>query len=106
MRRYNLVSVPTTASDPDGDELFDPDLVKMPENPRHRRIIELLAVAADRALRPEQVVYRDMNWYPLDGGTALAPDIMVLPAEAMDADVEPYPNSYFDNAPRAGRPRR
>jgi Putative restriction endonuclease len=67
----------------DDDRCYDPDDVKMPESPEHRRVIDAIGIVASRLLGPEVVVYRDMNWYPTDGGNAVAPDLMVLPASAI-----------------------
>ncbi len=64
----------------DDDRCFDPDDLKMPESPEHRRVIDAIGIVASRLLGPDVVVYRDMNWYPTDGGNAVAPDLMVLPA--------------------------
>lgn len=66
----------------DDDRCYDPDDVKMPESPEHRRVIDAIGIVASRLLGPDLVVYRDMNWYPTDGGNAVAPDLMVLPASA------------------------
>lgn len=63
------------------DPLFDPDLVKMPESPDHRRAVDLIGLATTQLLDPSQhEVFRDLNWYPPDGGTHIAPDVMVVPA--------------------------
>lgn len=72
------------------DRFVDPDELKVPENPRHRRVIELVGALAGNALRPEHTVYRDMNWYPRDGGTAVAPDVMVLPADVLATGAKSY----------------
>jgi Putative restriction endonuclease len=74
----------------DVDDDFDPDTLKMPDNPRHRRIIEAIGVAADTQVDSSVVVYRDMNWYPPDGGNAVAPDIMVLPSGVIGSDDNSY----------------
>ena len=66
----------------DDDRCFDPDDLKMPESPEHRRVIDAIGIVASRLLGTDVVVYRDMNWYPTDGGNAVAPDLMVLPANA------------------------
>lgn len=67
----------------DDDEFVaDPDELKMPESPEHRRVIDAIGVVASLLLEPALVVYRDMNWYPPDGGNAVAPDLMVLAADA------------------------
>jgi hypothetical protein len=79
------------------DPLFDPDELKMPESPAHRRTIDVIALAASRLLGPEHRVFRDMNWYPTDGGTAIAPDLFVLPADALPLPpgaVASWPKSY------------
>ena len=39
----------------------DPDTLKMPENPAHRRIIETISLVAARHLPADVVCYRDMN---------------------------------------------
>jgi hypothetical protein len=64
------------------DRCFDPDDLKMPESPEHRRVIDAIGIVASRLLGSDVVVYRDMNWYPTDGGNAVAPDLMVLPTNA------------------------
>ncbi|MFN0025792.1 MAG: Uma2 family endonuclease [Acidimicrobiales bacterium] len=61
-------------------DLVDPDQLTVPESPAHRQATELIAVLAQHLLGPDQTVYRNMNWYPLDEGSAMAPDVMVLPA--------------------------
>jgi Putative restriction endonuclease len=77
------MSMATATDRLDDDEFFvDPDELKMPENPEHRRVINAIGVVARRALEPNARVYRDMNWYPPDGGNAVAPDLMVLPDSA------------------------
>jgi len=78
--------------DLDVDEGFvpDPDDLKMPENPRHRRAVEMVAAATERRLGSDLVVYRDMNWYPTDRANAVAPDIMVLPAGTLRGRAKSY----------------
>lgn len=73
------------------DELFDPDDLKMPENPHHRRVVDAIGLAATSLLGSGFDVFRDMNWYPPDEGNAMAPDVMVLPAGAFVAapDLKP-----------------
>lgn len=56
-----------------------PDELKMPENPLHRRVAETVAHAVHLAVGGRLDCFRDMNWYPRDGGNAIAPDVMVLP---------------------------
>jgi Putative restriction endonuclease len=80
----------TIADRLEADDAIDPDTLKMPENPKHRRIIDAIAVAAETQLDVGVVVYRDMNWYPPDGGNAVAPDVMVLPAGVLQPDDNSY----------------
>lgn len=90
------MSMPAVSFD---DERFvDPDDVKMPERPVHRQAVDLIALAATQLLGPQSRVFRDMNWYPADGGGAVAPDVMVLPADALEA----WPRSYRQD--RTGGP--
>ncbi len=94
------MSMPVTVVADDEDELFDPDDLKMPESPHHRRAVDAIGLAATSLLGPDFEIFRDMNWYPSDGGSdseppggggAVAPDIMVLPAGAFVAapDLKP-----------------
>jgi hypothetical protein len=83
-----LMSTVTDWRDLDDD--FDPDTLKMPENPKHRRLIDAIGLVANHYVGAGTVVYRDMNWYPPDGGNAVAPDLMTLPAGALDADSNSY----------------
>ncbi len=62
------------------DPPVDPDEVTVPESPEHRRVVELIAVVAGLYLPNTVVCHRNMNWYPLDQGNAVAPDVMTLPA--------------------------
>ena len=73
-----------TATDWVDDDEFvpDPDELKMPESPEHRRVIDAIGIVATLLLQPTVRVYRDMNWYPSDGGNAVAPDLMVIPTDA------------------------
>lgn len=73
------------------DFSVDPDTVKVPERPDHRQAIDVIAMAAIKLLGTDFDVFRDMNWYPPDGEGAIAPDIMVLPAESLvpPADAAP-----------------
>lgn len=90
------MSMPALVFDED-DPLFDPDELKMPESPAHRQTVDAIALAAVDLLGPDQRVFRDMNWYPDDGGSAVAPDIMVLPADALPLPPGPvvdWPRSY------------
>lgn len=73
----------------DDEYYFDPDDLKMPESPQHRRVTNLIAATAQRLL-PELAVYSDMNWYPLDGGNAVAPDVMTLRKATLTDDDKSY----------------
>ena len=82
---------------PDEDEIFDPDTLKMPESYEHRTACDVIGLAAVELLSPDQDVFRDMNWYPLDEGNAIAPDVFVLPAGALAASgdsADELPKSY------------
>jgi Uma2 family endonuclease len=81
------VSVP--AVDHDDEFIVDPDDLKMPESPEHRRVTDLIAAVAERLL-PDTAIYRDMNWYPLDGRTAIAPDVMTLPIGIVQRGMKSY----------------
>jgi hypothetical protein len=74
------VSMPAAIEPVDFDEPALPDELKVPENPDHRRIADAIALAAARGLPADVVLYRDMNWYPLDGRSAMAPDVFALRA--------------------------
>lgn len=88
--------MPTTVDCLDVDDNIDPDTLKMPENPRHRRIIDAIGMVANHYVGAGTVVYRDMNWYPPDGGNAVAPDLMTLPAGALDPGSSSYRQSESD----------
>lgn len=70
--------------------VVDPDEVKVPESPQHRAAVDLIALAAQRRLGGTARIYRDMNWYPTDGGNAVAPDALVLPPGALEPDDRSY----------------
>lgn len=70
--------------------VLDPDTLKVPESAAHRQAIDLVGLAVTHTLGSQVQVFRDMNWYPTDGGGPVAPDLMVLPAGA----IEPSPTSY------------
>ena len=74
----------------DDQPVLDPDSLKMPETPAHRRAVDLIGLAASRLLGVDSRVFRDMNWYPTDGGGPMAPDLMVLPAVAIGPDLRSY----------------
>lgn len=86
----------TTADWLDADDDLDPDTMKVPENPEHRRIVDAIGIVASRALRPHTMVYRDMNWYPPDGGNAVAPDIMTLPSGVLPHEGKSYRQTDVD----------
>lgn len=73
-----------------GAPFVDPDVVKVPESPEHRRIVDLIAQQATLALGHGVVCYCDMNWYPTDGGPAVAPDVQVLPAGLLPEGARSY----------------
>ena len=49
----------------------------------------LMSTATDW-LVADAVVYCDMNWYPPDGGHAMAPDLMTLAAGVLDPEANSY----------------
>jgi Uma2 family endonuclease len=77
------------AVDRDDESFIDPDDIKMPESPEHRRVTDLIAAATERLL-PSIAVYRDMNWYPRDAGHAVAPDVMTLPEGTLPSRAKSY----------------
>ncbi|MCP5027906.1 MAG: Uma2 family endonuclease [Actinomycetia bacterium] len=85
--------MPAMPFDDDGPMLH-PDDLKMPERAAHRQAVDLISLAAIRLLGSDIRVFRDLNWYPSDGGNAVAPDVMVLPADAVDES----PRSYRQGA--------
>ncbi|MCP5025215.1 MAG: Uma2 family endonuclease [Actinomycetia bacterium] len=74
--------------------MLHPDDLKMPERAAHRQAVDMIALAAIRLLGSDVRVFRDLNWYPNDDGNAVAPDVMVLPADAVDES----PRSYRQGA--------
>lgn len=72
------------------DRPIDPDELKMPESPAHRQAVDLIALLARDRLGPAWAVYCDMNWYPPDGGNAVAPDLMVLAQGARPPKAKSY----------------
>ena len=83
------MSMPALQFD-DDQPVLDPDSLKVAETAAHRRTIDLVGLAATHLLGSQVQVFRDMNWYPTDGGGPVAPDLMVLPA----GTTEPSPTSY------------
>lgn len=83
------MSMPALQFD-DDQPVLDPDTLKVPESAAHRQAIDLIGLAITHTLGSQVQVFRDMNWYPTDGGGPVAPDLMVLPAGA----IEPSPTSY------------
>jgi Putative restriction endonuclease len=86
------------AVDLDDQPFIDPDELKMPESPEHRRVADLIGAAAE-ILMPDRAVYRDMNWYPPDSGNAVAPDVMVLPAGSLPERAKSYRQSQGGPTP-------
>lgn len=86
------------AVDHDDESFVDPDDIKMPESPEHRRVTDLIAAVAERLL-PHLAIYRDMNWYPRDGGNAVAPDVMTLPAGSLPTLAKSYQQSVDGPVP-------
>ncbi len=79
-----------SAVDLDADDLFDPDDLKVAENPHHRRVAEAFGLAMEHELKARVVCYRNMNWYPLDGGGPIAPNVMVLPPPPLPPEIKSY----------------
>jgi len=74
-----------------GDEFqVDPDELKVPENPLHRQVTDVISVVATELLNRDVRLFRDMNWYPTDGGNVIAPDIMVIAADAVPVGDKSY----------------
>ena len=69
---------------------YYPDEVQVPEARAHRSMAVLLKAAIGRALGPSSYVDGNLNWYPSDGGEAVAPDAMVLPADLIPANATSY----------------
>ena len=72
----------------------------MPEGRAHRRMALLVQAAASALLGEAAQVEGNLNWYPRDGGSPVAPDVMVLPAGTLEpqatsyqqADGQPFPS--------------
>jgi len=80
---------------------LSPDEVMVPEGRSHRRVAELCHVAVTHALGSAWQVDANLNWYPLDGGGPVAPDVMVLPAGAGPPDARSYQQGPADPSPSA-----
>lgn len=83
------MSMPALQFDDEAPYL-DPDELKVPESAAHRQMVDVIGLAAATLVEPDHRVFRDMNWYPDDGGGPVAPDVMVLPSSATEA----RPRSY------------
>ncbi|MDH4144297.1 MAG: Uma2 family endonuclease [Acidimicrobiia bacterium] len=70
--------------------LHSDDEVFVPESRDHRRIRELVALAAARALGHELTVDSNLNFYPAADARAIGPDVMVLPADALAPTATSY----------------
>ena len=68
----------------------DPDTIKVPESAEHRRVVDLIGAISDQLLGKDYEVFRDMNWYPTDDGSAVAPDVMALPAGSLPDGARSY----------------
>jgi hypothetical protein len=68
----------------------DPDTLKVPESPLHRQTVELIATVARRHLGDGVTLFCDLNWYPLDEGHAVAPDVMLLPSGVLPEGAKSY----------------
>ncbi len=74
------------------------DQLKMPETSTHRRLCDLVGLAVTTLVEPEFRVFRDLNWYPGRGGP-IAPDVMVLPADAVGDEPTSYRQDRTDGPP-------
>ena len=74
----------------DEDGLYDPDEVQVPESSVHRTMTTLIEVACAHLLGEHGQVHADLNWYPADDGTAVAPDVMVFAPGAFDRQAKSY----------------
>ncbi len=83
-----------------------PDELKVPESHEHRQACDVIGLAAVELLGADYQVFRDMNWYPTDGGHAIAPDVMILPAGSLAEDPETgsLPKSYRQDLTDGPRP--
>lgn len=80
----------------------DDDEVLMPESDEHRRLRDLIAVAATRALGPDHRVFSNLSDYPGDRANPVGPDAMVVPAAAVPPG---RVRSYRQGHATDGRPR-
>lgn len=74
----------------DDDTLYCPDEETVPESHAHRNVSNLIAQAAAHVLGDQADVAGNLNWYPTDGGNAIAPDLMVLPFGTIDWTTKSY----------------
>lgn len=82
------------------DTWLDPDEIKVPESPDHSTAVDVIVYATRALLGTDHDVYRDMNWYPTDGGNAVAPDVMTLPKGTLKQTATvPKPKSYKQTDP-------
>lgn len=84
------------------DPSFDPDGQKVTESVPHRTTVELIALAATRALagHDELQVVCDLNWYPVeDRSVYLAPDVMVVQRSAVGPRAKSYRQTDGDAGP-------
>ncbi len=82
------------------DTGLDPDEIKVPESPDHSTAVDVIVYATRALIGTDHDVYRDMNWYPTDGGNAVAPDVMTLPKGTLqETATVPKPKSYKQTDP-------
>lgn len=93
--RNDVLQPKSGVVDPD-HPLHDPDLIKMAESGAHSRTVDLLVLATRQSLGDDVWVFRDLNWYPTDGGNAIAPDVMVVPRSAVGEPPKSYRQHQTD----------
>ena len=85
---YSLVSMSTLPVD---DAYFARlDTLKVPMSAPHQWSMELIGLTARDLLGSEFHVFLDMNWYHLDYPYPVAPDVMAIPAEGVEAGLRSY----------------
>lgn len=77
----------------------DPDELDMPESPEHDHAVYLIRYAAELYLPGGVELFSNMNWYPRDGGNAVAPDVMILPAGLLERGKKSYRPTEHDPLP-------